>query len=154
MPRLKQQYCSNQDVIISWQVMHFEKCVVWIVRCKVIRAWDTLFLELDFKRSNNKEREREKRRKSSSKINQKGKNFTSCKIKANEKTSILVSYSSFLKTSGATYLPIYCTWFFFYLKKKAENENVRRNPNICSQIYVLVYNQQEQITTSQLKKAF
>lgn len=31
--------------------------------------------------------------------------FTSCRIKANENTSTLVSYSSFLKASGATYLP-------------------------------------------------
>lgn len=33
------------------------------------------------------------------------KEVTSCKINANEKTSTLVSYSSFLKTSGATYRP-------------------------------------------------
>lgn len=31
--------------------------------------------------------------------------LTSWKIKANEKTSTFVSYSSFLKSSGATYLP-------------------------------------------------
>lgn len=31
--------------------------------------------------------------------------ITSCRIKAKENTSTLVSYSSFLKTSGAIYLP-------------------------------------------------
>ena len=31
---------------------------------------------------------------------------TSCIIKANENTSTLVSYSSFLKTSGAMYRPV------------------------------------------------
>lgn len=36
---------------------------------------------------------------------ERGRGFTSCKINANEKTSTLVSYSSFLKTSGATYRP-------------------------------------------------
>lgn len=34
------------------------------------------------------------------------KNQTSCRIKAKEKTSTLVSYPLFLKTSGATYRPI------------------------------------------------
>lgn len=39
------------------------------------------------------------------KLKRKKEIVTSCKIKAKEKTSTLVSYSSFLKTSGATYRP-------------------------------------------------
>lgn len=35
---------------------------------------------------------------------------TSCSIRANEKTSTLVSYSLFLRTSGATYLPMKDTY--------------------------------------------
>lgn len=65
------------------------------------------------------------------KFKQDKENVTSCKIKAKEKTSTLVSYSSFLKTSGATYRPIY-----FQQNKRQRGNRLRDFLNINQQKWI------------------